>query len=696
MGEIELLTKKEDTWQSIDKLLNNLSKGKGSVIAVFGETGMGKTFFLNEINNSVNRKSSFTNLMVDCQSPIGSFKVGKLQPMLPFARAIEALMSNQQGTAEKKFAVNVGMTVLASIPLAGDLFYAVKELGRDWRQFKKDKGISDTWKVSQITQDYFDAILSFANKKPLVLIMDDMHFSDAQSIELLRLFTEEIENLPIMIIFSYKQSSLESTVSPLLTYLQNFSGTEKFHQIEMTPFEKSHIRDITRKYFSKYKIDEDFENWLLEHSFGVPGVVVEYLKYFKKNSPFNDDGSLKSGFEAEEYLPSTIHSAFSQILEKMSEDDKNILALCSAEGKEFTALIAADLMNTDILTAIKKLRKIQHETGIISSKGPNRRYGVKTTLYRFTQQFYHNFFENSLEYEEHLALHGQIAGILKQKFNEAGNDAIREEIAPYLAAHSSESGDEETTKKMLLVSAKAAQKTGSTEVIKNAYEDYKQMMSTFGEMEENDLSPQNIAFRNLMEHVDSQNLPAVDGESDTIDNQEVFGEFTFESIRNSIVLDYHSKKYDLAAEKAITYLNSNEKGLDAISKVQLIMLAVKSYIEIGDIHSAKSYAANAEKISSAERSNLIDCLVFNMLGVLAAAESRQEFALQHLQDAAKKAINLPSEMRLLTLSNIGLLLKSSNPDQAEKYFTAADKLSKRLRYREFIKDVHGRAFQNND
>jgi predicted ATPase len=54
-----------------------------------------------------------------------------------------------------------------------------------------------------------------------------MHFSDAQSIELLRLFTEEIENLPIMIIFSYKQSSLESTVSPLLTYLQNFSGTEK-------------------------------------------------------------------------------------------------------------------------------------------------------------------------------------------------------------------------------------------------------------------------------------------------------------------------------------------------------------------------------------------------------------------------------------------------------------------------------------
>jgi ABC-type phosphate/phosphonate transport system ATPase subunit len=164
MGEIELLTKKEDTWQSIDKLLNNLSKGKGSVIAVFGETGMGKTFFLNEINNSVNRKSSFTNLMVDCQSPIGSFKVGKLQPMLPFARAIEALMSNQQGTAEKKFAVNVGMTVLASIPLAGDLFYAVKELGRDWRQFKKDKGISDTWKVSQITQDYFDAILSFATK----------------------------------------------------------------------------------------------------------------------------------------------------------------------------------------------------------------------------------------------------------------------------------------------------------------------------------------------------------------------------------------------------------------------------------------------------------------------------------------------------------------------------------------------------
>jgi len=696
MNEIDLLVKKEDVWQSIDRLLNDLSKGKGSVVAVFGETGMGKTYFLTEINNSINRKSNFTNIMVDCQSPIGSFKVGKLQPMLPFARAIEALMINQQGTAEKKFAVNVGMTVLASIPLAGDLFYAVKELGRDWRQFKKDKGLSDTWKVSQITQDYFDALLSFANKKPLVLIMDDMHYSDAQSIELLRLFTEEIVKLPIMIIFSYKQSSLEATVSPLLTYLQNFASSEIFHQIEMSPFEKSQIRDITRKYFSKYQISEEFENWLLEHSFGVPGVVIEYLKYFRKNSPFNDDGSLKSGFEAEEYLPTTIHSAFSQILEKMSEDDKNILALCSAEGKEFTALIAADLMNTDILTAIKKLRKIQHETGIITSKGPNRRYGIKTTVYRFTQQFYHNFFENSLEYEEHLALHGQIAAILKQKFNDASNDAIREEIAPFLAAHSSESGDEETTKKMLLVSAKAAQKSGSTEVIKNAYEDFKQMKSAFGDLDEDDLSPQNIAFRNLLEQKDIQNLNGIDGDSTSVDGTEIIGEITFESIRNSIVQDYHSKKYDLAAEKAITYLNSNESGLDSVSKVQLLMLAVKSYIEIGDIHSAKTYAENAERIANSEKSNLIYCLVFNILGVLAAAEDRQEAALQHLQDAAKKAINLPSEMRLLTLSNIGLLLKAVNPDQAEKYFIAADKLSKRLKYKEFIKDVAEKASSNKN
>ena len=143
MSEIKQLIRTEENWQLIEKLLANLKKGSGSILAIHGETGMGKSYFMEEINRSCNRRSNITNVMVDCQAPIGSFKVGKLQAMMPFARAIEALMSNKQGTAEKKFAMNVGMTVLASIPLAGDLFYAVKELGRDWRQFKKDKGQTD-------------------------------------------------------------------------------------------------------------------------------------------------------------------------------------------------------------------------------------------------------------------------------------------------------------------------------------------------------------------------------------------------------------------------------------------------------------------------------------------------------------------------------------------------------------------------
>ena len=693
MDEIKHLIKAEDNRLLIDKLLANLSKGKGSVLAIYGESSMGKSYFLNEANETCIRQGSIANIMVDCQSPIGSFKVGKLQPMLPFSRAIESLLNSEQTTAEKKFAMNVGMTVLASIPLAGDLFYAVKELGRDWRQFKKDKDKFKKWQVSSATQDYHDAILSYADKKPLVLMMDDMQYSDAQSIELLRMFAEEIESIPLMIIFSYKKSALESIISPLLTFLQSYDNSENFHQIELQPFSKSDIRDITRKHFKNYKVNDKFEEWMYDHSFGVPGVIIEYLKYFKKNTPFNSDGSLKTSFDAADYLPTTIHSAFSQILEKMSEDDKNILSLCSAEGKEFSALIAAELMNTDILTAIKKLRKIQNETSIIVSQGPRRRYGVKTTTYKFTQAFYNSFFENALEYEEHLALHGKIASILKQKFNDASNDAIREEIAPYLAAHCAETGDNETAKDMLLITAETAQKHGNMDVVKNAYDSYKAINALSGQNEEEDFSPLNIAFKNILsqnENVlpingETQNGNSVNRDNDLVDN------IAFDAVRNSIVMDYHNGKYSLSAEKAITYLNSNEQNLDSISKVQLLMLAIKSFIDTGDLQSAKVNTNKIEQIAKDEENPIIDCLVNNIAGVFASSDNRKDEAMEYLQNAAKKAINLPSELRLLTLSNIGLVIQENDPERAEKFFKAVGKLSKKLNYIEFGENVSKKA-----
>jgi predicted ATPase len=122
----------------INESLANLSKSNGSILVLSGESGFGKTHIINYYYEKYKQKSTFKTVTTEAQYPIGNFNLGNLQPLYPFSKAIENILKDQNITPEKRFAKNLGLTVLASIPLIDTVFYAVKEIGKDWRQFKQE------------------------------------------------------------------------------------------------------------------------------------------------------------------------------------------------------------------------------------------------------------------------------------------------------------------------------------------------------------------------------------------------------------------------------------------------------------------------------------------------------------------------------------------------------------------------------
>lgn len=501
----------------VDEILRSMKdskEGKGKVFAVRGEAGFGKSNLIQGITKKINEADpKFITAITETQKPIGKFNVSNMQPLYPFSKLVEQLMERKHLSPEKRLARNVGMTALASIPFLGDVFYAAKELGRDWREYKREKSSAEEKGISSATADYFDTLLSFADKEPLFLCIDDMHWSDAQSIELLNLLAEKIANLPITILFTYKESEIERQGLPLYSFTKKHSKeTKSIKLIELKSFTKSELSELCTFKISNYKPNSEFENWIYEKSYGVPGVANEYVNYFSQYSPFDLEGNLVTNFEDNEFLPATVQALFSQHLDNINEEERNILSICAIEGREFTASIASQLLNTDVLSTIKKLRALQNKTGLIRSLGAKNRYGQKTTVYQFTQAYYQSFFEASLEYEEYTALHGQIASVLKEKYDDAANDNIKEEIAPYLAAHSSESGDEELTEDMLLYAAENAKKYGSSELIKEYFEQFK-AINQDEDYDEGDIQQVN-SFENLLKEVNlsSQNANGANGE----------------------------------------------------------------------------------------------------------------------------------------------------------------------------------------
>lgn len=672
---------RENTLQIIKDSLRKLEDGKGSIICISGESGYGKTTLLKQIGIESVNDFAIIGIYVQCQAPIGNFNVSNIQPLYPFARAMEFLLNRKSLSAEKQFAINVGMTALTAIPFIGDLFYAIKELGKDWRQFKREKSSETSRRVSSATADFYDAMLSYADKKPYVVLLDDMQWSDSQSVELLNLLAESINSTRILLVCSYIPSILETQGSPILSFLNQNKANPDVTEINLEPFNMEELRQLCKVYLPNYITNREFETWLMAKSFGNVGVIAEYLLYFKRNNPFDESGNLNPNFYSEEYLPATVHSAFSQSIEKLNEEERNILSICSAEGIEFTALIVSHLLNTDVVSAIKKLKSLQNKTGIIRSKGAQFRYGIKTTVYEFTQAFYHAFFLDALEYEESQSLHGQIASFLKSKFNEANNDSVKGEIAPYLAAHSSEAGDIETTREMLLLTAKSAQKYGNSDIIQTAYENYKKLTG------ENANDSLNFEFSSLISQI-SDNDNGSNGSSareQQSGSQQVFFP-DFVNARRNAVENFNQGKYEDAINVINNFLNENQTKLNIIEKVELISILIRIYSEMKDFEKADlEYSKGLKMIENIDEP-IAESFLLNSYSLLKYDQGYYEEAYQILQKAAKIAMKLSEELQLMTISNIAIVTSKINPKESEKYVNLVRKLARQLRFEEFEKE----------
>lgn len=674
------------------------ARGKGSIIAVRAESGYGKTSLLTLIDEETDPKNSpIATAYSAAAPPIGKIDISNMQPLLTIAKALEALSADKKTSPEKRFAYNLGMTMLSSLPIAGEVFYAVKEVGRDYRDFKKDKSSRNLKNVSSITADYYDSIKKYLEKTPLALLLDDMQWADAHTMELLTHFAEEISALPLVIVYAYRPSALQGKVLPLTAFVNKRKTDDDNHAtIELPGLSNSSIRELAGMYLPGYAPSQKFEDWLMVKSLGAPAIVAEYLKFFKTHSPFDEKGEFKELDQRTDFLPASMQAAFAGAVESLTEDELNLLAICSAEGIEFTALIVSQLLNTDILTTIRKLRGLQNKTDFFQSIGPKIRYGSKTTVYKFSQGFYQSFFENQLEYEEYQALHGQIAAILKQKFDESATSEVQNQIAPYLAAHSAESGDRETAKEMMLLAAEGAEDMGASGVVEDIYDNFVTISDQTRQFEENDdgtqrpESAEESAFAKLMHKGELEaQLPGVGdiafakgmGGGYPVQSEA----FDYPAERAEVVRLYEQGDLLAAANRAMSAVE--DERLAGPEQIQMLTIAARAFTDLEDY-------ARAEELLNRSLSQLenypdlqAECFALNAAALTASARGKFDEANEFLERAARKSIALSPQLRLLTVANIANILKDYAPERAAKYLKAARQLAANLQFHEFAKDL---------
>ncbi len=631
---------RSSTAQAVNELLTAWRKGTGGLMFVTGEPGMGKTYLVETVIAAAKADPAFANapfIRVDCTPPIGKVNISGIQPLQPFGKALEKLYLEGEQAAKKRLAMNIGMSLLASLPIAGDIFYAVKAISQDVSEYKRETAAMQQKKKAAVTEA-IETLGNVSKQTPFVLLIDDAQWSDPQSVEVLRQLRTRIADMPMVIIATVVPSVAQRSNLPLASLLRD-SGTQNLvHQLPA--IDKQGASEVLHAVDNTLKPTAQQSEILFERSAGTPGILVEYLKYLKHTDQVRSDGTIVPEALEQSGLKLGDHPATDVLLHEIADDDAVTLSLCATEGQEFTAFMVAALMNTDVLTAIRTLRRIQHETGVIRSIGMRTRYGVKTTTYEFTQTVAYTFFLHYPEYEERKHLHQRIAEILTREHDASTLDEIRHQLAVYIAAHSMESEDEVTAERMFQESASAAAAMGATETADAIRSDYLNALSSVT------LLPDDITGEG-----------AGSGEGAGAGTTSVSD--TIRASADAVIAGEHARARDLAQQ------GLNDPALTVQEQVTLHCLAARAETELGSMADAKHHLDQAEGLPDV---GLRDrCTILNLRAVVALHHGDTDHARAVLHEAAQYASRLSGTARILTLGNILLLQQQSGEEVSDHY-----------------------------
>ena len=202
--------------QELRKLTVGLEKaitGQSWLFLIEGEAGIGKTRLAQELAGHA-RKHNVSVLWGRCYEDQG------VPPYWPWIEAIRSYVSKHD---RKQLQHELGAG-------AGDIAEIVPEV----REILPDAEAPVSLEPMEARFRLFDSIKAFikraSNNQPLLLILDNLHCADRSSLRLLEIMAQELSEMRLMIVFTYRNIKL-SRLHPLAETLGELSRHPHFQHL---------------------------------------------------------------------------------------------------------------------------------------------------------------------------------------------------------------------------------------------------------------------------------------------------------------------------------------------------------------------------------------------------------------------------------------------------------------------------------
>ena len=385
------------------KAYRDVANGRGLLACLAGEPGIGKTtvaeVFLEELANS--GEICFVARGRCSERLAGS------EAYLPLLEALDILLqAPSQGTAVR--------TIKA---LAPAWFAQIASGETNSIEHRQSQPVSQ----EQLKRQLAALFRELSRTAPVILFLDDLHWADTSTIDLLAYLATKFTELRLLVIATYRPSDLRLSKHPFLLLKLDLEARGECRDMEVRFLTPNEIESYLASEFPANRFPLNFAKQLHARTEGNPLFLVNLVADLRDRQIISvQEGHwvLRTSLDSAELaLPASIRSMIDRKRAKLSEEHQRLLSAASVQGYEFDSAVLADVLGLDIGEVEERLAVLEQIHRLVAVAGetdfPD---GTASSHYRFVHILYQNSFFNQLTPARRRTLSIAVATALERRY----------------------------------------------------------------------------------------------------------------------------------------------------------------------------------------------------------------------------------------------------------------------------------------
>lgn len=332
---------RRDELALLELLWSSAVKGNTHVVSLVGEPGVGKSRLLSEL--------PLAEAALDIRIACGSERA-----FGPFLEVIERILgglpSEMEDLRRRSTAIGVEeetTSLLSAFLGLGDAPPVVR--------------MADEQQKRQVFAGVWQFLLEARGERPALIVLDDVHWADLSSLDLLGFLLERLSGVPLMLVLAYR---------PGFERVEQTALRASHTGVRLEPLTATESVDLARGFLGVLELPSDLERIIVTRAEGNPFFIEELLQALLELGSLAvvDGRAVLAKVEME--IPDTVQGTILARVDRLGPAERAVLHHAAVLGRSFsTELIDAIVGDgQSVAGALEELTRAQ----LVVAQGPDR------------------------------------------------------------------------------------------------------------------------------------------------------------------------------------------------------------------------------------------------------------------------------------------------------------------------------------